>query len=74
MVEGEATGFVQLIQLKSADGLHKAAPPPITFNVVELPTHIAGFAAVTAGGVGGPIEIVTAPVPLIQFPPEAVTE
>ena len=74
VVVGDATGFRQVVQLKFVAGLHIKVLPPLTLNVVELPTQIVGLAAVTVGGFGGVTVIVTAPVPLMQFPPDAVTE
>lgn len=72
MVVGEATGFGQVVQLKSVEGLHVNVFPPFTLSVVEVPIHIDGLAAVTVGGPGVVIEIVTVAVPEMQVP-DAIT-
>ena len=73
VVNGVATGLEQLEQLNVPEGLHTyVPPPPFTVNVVELPTHTTGFAAVAVGGPGVVIVIVMLELP-VEHVPETVT-
>ena len=63
MAVGDATGFGQVVQLKFVAGLHIKLLPPLTVNVVELPTQMVGLEAVTVGAPGCNMLIVMVAVP-----------